>query len=579
MASAQTSNNKNTKFQGYQRQWIENPHFIHNHSIKATELNHNNTNHITVDIDNDTDTNNNIFTILSYNILAQSLMNRQGSLFYCSPKTAKWSTRRENLISEINYYQSDIICLQECDFYEEFFKEKLENQYKTFFEKQFNPEKEYKTMPYGLLIGFKEDLFEFIEYCKVDYRNEILLKHLQENLQENNLQENSLQKNSLENVPELTLLEKNEILCSGNIGQIIVLKKKSNITKDYNNCKDYNNNCDNNEYIIVTNTHLYWRPECNYLRMRQLFILQENVLKLSKKYNCKSIFSCGDYNTSPNDIIYELLTCPKREEITTTHLTNNLINNDNLINDNLINNNLNNNELKEEEEDYLFEKLWNMKRELMEWKFRIINYVKERTIEDYKKNLTSNELEQVIQFENLNQIETENKEENKEIDNKEEENKVLLHPIIDNQLKEELQKRFKNVQFYIRKFLKEFPKMNSIYKLYGLIHLEGHEMMKIHERWSVTEPYYTSFTHHYKSTLDYIFIWNNENCNENNCCKENDCCKEEKNKKKITSEGFGWEMVKSILDIPKPEELKIQTAIPNDIHSSDHVALVAKVYL
>eukprot|EP01027_Heterolobosea_sp_BB2_P019134 GEZU01026881.1.p1 GENE.GEZU01026881.1~~GEZU01026881.1.p1 ORF type:complete len:145 (+),score=29.27 GEZU01026881.1:118-552(+) len=65
------------------------------------------------------------FTIASYNILAQHLIRR--SIFgYCSKNALKWPTRRENLKRDVKELDADILCLQECDYYDEFFKPELE---------------------------------------------------------------------------------------------------------------------------------------------------------------------------------------------------------------------------------------------------------------------------------------------------------------------------------------------------------------------------------------------------------------------------------------------------------------------
>ncbi|XP_075641794.1 carbon catabolite repressor protein 4 homolog 1-like isoform X4 [Castanea sativa] len=66
-----------------------------------------------------------VFSVLSYNILADSLsINAFG---YCPKWALAWEYRQENLLEEIIKYDADILCLQEvqCDHFENFFEPEL----------------------------------------------------------------------------------------------------------------------------------------------------------------------------------------------------------------------------------------------------------------------------------------------------------------------------------------------------------------------------------------------------------------------------------------------------------------------
>jgi mRNA deadenylase 3'-5' endonuclease subunit Ccr4 len=53
------------------------------------------------------------FTVLSYNVLAQHLINRTW-YSYASAGALKWNTRKANLRTELSQLNADVVCLQEC---------------------------------------------------------------------------------------------------------------------------------------------------------------------------------------------------------------------------------------------------------------------------------------------------------------------------------------------------------------------------------------------------------------------------------------------------------------------------------
>jgi len=68
------------------------------------------------------------FRILQYNVLADGLFGLQsdiGSFSRVSPKIAHWDYRKELLLQEILQFDPDIITLQECDHYDDFFQPEL----------------------------------------------------------------------------------------------------------------------------------------------------------------------------------------------------------------------------------------------------------------------------------------------------------------------------------------------------------------------------------------------------------------------------------------------------------------------
>nr|CAG4714449.1 unnamed protein product [Naegleria fowleri] len=402
------------------------------------------------------DSNKFKFTLLTYNILAQSLFNRKEGMPYCTKRCASWSHRRENLFREIQEYNADIICLQECDKFEEFWKEKLQSLgYETYFDYQYNPSKEFRPFSYGLAFGFKSEKFNMLERDLVLMKQELLEQH---------------DHNKHSSPKEMSELEKEEIRHSGNIAQVFALQSKEFV----------------NEGLLITNTHLYWRPESNYVRLRH------------KDF---AIISCGDFNATPTSFPYKLMTLPGRvlnERLETE------------IHGDLTQHGMDFSKLTEENIDKYFSN---------------VEFCEEKVKEDYKS---------IIQ----------NKNESGEYSEEE----------LEDYLSVERDKRKESIRELVSYFSKHFPSFISLYSFYGILNPEDHAKMKVHDKWNHGEVYYTMFTPEFKSTLDYIFLWN------------------------TTKPRF---RLTKLLSIPTPEELKIgdeeEAKLPNEKHSSDHISLMVEL--
>jgi len=87
--------------------------------------------------------------------------------------------------------------------------------------------------------------------------------------------------------------------------------------------------------LIISNHHLYWKPQAKYEKLRQIYVLMNNIYSLKneietenaieyddicnkinkienkiekKKLNKWPVLMCGDYNTSPDQPLYKLIT-------------------------------------------------------------------------------------------------------------------------------------------------------------------------------------------------------------------------------------------------------------------------------
>ncbi|KAG0163669.1 hypothetical protein DFQ28_011377 [Apophysomyces sp. BC1034] len=182
----------------------------------------------------------NTISVMTYNILAQSLVKRE--LFPHSGEMLKWKTRRRMIIEDIAQYKPDIMCLQEVDNYDEFYKESL---FKLGYETEFH---KHATKQHGCMIGYNATKFERDAYTTLDYDNDPLTPPTQS---------------------------------TGNIAQLIGLRF-----------------VDQPKGFVVGNTHLYWRPESFYERMRQTAIYTQRMEEF------KTHLESSNFNTAPIDATY-----------------------------------------------------------------------------------------------------------------------------------------------------------------------------------------------------------------------------------------------------------------------------------
>ena len=88
---------------------------------------------------------------MTYNILAQSLIKRTWYP-YCHKEALTMKYRLDRIIKELTYYLPDIVCMQEVDYYEEWYQPHLERLgYTSLYAKS-------DAKQHGCLIAFKHQL-------------------------------------------------------------------------------------------------------------------------------------------------------------------------------------------------------------------------------------------------------------------------------------------------------------------------------------------------------------------------------------------------------------------------------------
>lgn len=198
------------------------------------------------------------FTVMSYNILSQDLLEDNSSLYsHCRRPYLFWNYRLPNILRELRDMNADILCLQEVqeDHYQEQIKPSLES---------LGYVCEYKartgSKPDGCAICFKSDKFDLNLAKPVEYfrRN-------------------------------IALLDRD------NIGLVLMLQPKTG-GKDA-------------PAICVANTHLLYNPRRGDIKLTQLAILLAEITEVTQIQDggvCPIVL-CGDFNSVPGSPLHQFI--------------------------------------------------------------------------------------------------------------------------------------------------------------------------------------------------------------------------------------------------------------------------------
>ncbi|KAM4075117.1 hypothetical protein ACJW30_10G145400 [Castanea mollissima] len=185
-----------------------------------------------------------VFSVLSYNILADSLsINAVG---YCPKWALAWEYRQENLLEEIIKYDADILCLQEvqCDHFENFF------------------EPELKKLGYSVM--YKKKTGAGLEFDK----------------------EASSVVNALE--PRIRFEGSHHLTSKDNVALVVVLESLQNGS----------NRDAFQSRICVANTHIHWSKGHEDVTLFQVVHLVNGLEKIAQSQQIPLII-CGDFNSRP----------------------------------------------------------------------------------------------------------------------------------------------------------------------------------------------------------------------------------------------------------------------------------------
>ncbi|XP_053366480.1 protein angel homolog 1 isoform X2 [Clarias gariepinus] len=203
------------------------------------------------------------FTVMSYNILAQDLLEANIELYtHCSEEVLAWENRLQNILKELQTWEPDIICLQEVQ--ENHFQEQL---YPALTEMGYDCVYKRRT-------GTKTD---GCAVCYYTQRFTLLSVHLLE-----------FQRHD------------HELLDRDNVG-IVVLLQPTTVHAEGIKFRP----------ICVANTHLLFNPRRGDVKLAQLAIMLAEIDKVVRHCQVKGheceIILCGDFNALPNMPLYQLI--------------------------------------------------------------------------------------------------------------------------------------------------------------------------------------------------------------------------------------------------------------------------------
>lgn len=200
-----------------------------------------------------------VFTLVSYNILAQDLLQSHLDLYQDIPKEhLNWNRRKSNLLNEIWNLAPDILCLQEVQ------SDHLES-ISAALNRRFTFDRVYKKRTGsektdGCAIFYNPDLFELIDWRTIEFNQEVPL------------------------------------LDRDNVAIVVKLRSRSNPEAVF----------------IVATTHLLFNPKRSDIKLAQVHVLLAELEQMSFNKNYKDryypIILTGDFNMEPTSAPYSLIT-------------------------------------------------------------------------------------------------------------------------------------------------------------------------------------------------------------------------------------------------------------------------------
>uniref|UniRef100_A0A8B9JVW2 Protein angel homolog 1 n=1 Tax=Astyanax mexicanus TaxID=7994 RepID=A0A8B9JVW2_ASTMX len=203
------------------------------------------------------------FTLMSYNILAQDLLEANSDLYlHCLEETLAWENRFQTILKELQTWEPDIICLQEVQ----------ENHY---LEQMFPILTEM-----GYICLYKRRTGTKTDGCVVCFRGNRFMQ---------------LSVNMLEfHRPNCELLDRD------NVGIVLLLQPIS----EQGEVLQLNPIC-------VASTHLLFNPRRGDVKLAQLAIMLAEINTVVKECKKKGsdceVILCGDLNSLPNMPLYQLI--------------------------------------------------------------------------------------------------------------------------------------------------------------------------------------------------------------------------------------------------------------------------------
>ncbi|KMZ61865.1 hypothetical protein ZOSMA_4G01540 [Zostera marina] len=205
------------------------------------------------------------FRLVSYNILADyCAINHQPELyFHISPEDLDWEWRRHNILSELQFWSPDILCLQEVDKFQDFVDSLSLQGYDGIWQMRTGSATD------GCAIFWRTNRFQLrfeknIEFKKYGLRD--------------------------------------------NVAQICVLESWAQRHVDLNSTgsSESHNKPQEHNRIVVCNIHVLYNPKRGEIKLGQVRILLDEAYSISREWNAPVVL-CGDFNSTPKSPLYNFL--------------------------------------------------------------------------------------------------------------------------------------------------------------------------------------------------------------------------------------------------------------------------------
>lgn len=219
----------------------------------------------------------------------------KSAFFPHSPSAClKWKTRSKAVLSELKSFEADLMCIQELDEYDTFYKKNMENSgYSSIYIQRSGDKRD------GCGIFYKPKSMELVQKEVLHY-NDLVEKYVHTD------HVNSDTSNNSSPTEEASKKVDNNKHGDPNDPRFRLKRDCVGLLAAFK----LNDPCDH--ILIMANTHIYWDPEWIDVKLAQAKYILSRVTQfeklISNKFNCKpSVMIAGDFNSTPGDKVYNYL--------------------------------------------------------------------------------------------------------------------------------------------------------------------------------------------------------------------------------------------------------------------------------
>jgi CCR4-NOT transcription complex subunit 6 len=247
------------------------------------------------------------FKVVCYNVLADIYANRQ-IYPYCPTWALAWNYRRNNILRELLSYNSDLLCLQEVqgDHFENFFQPQLaKHGYEGVFKsKTRDALGDNPNAIDGCAIFFRRERFALMEQYSIEF-NEAARQFMDRNHGHVSDKKAGLRRLLKGNVALVVVLEEIES------SPAVAKRPGMSAAQAQAQAAAAAAGRRRKRRLCVANTHIYWDPEFEDVKLWQTWVLCQELEKLVSDRNLPMLL-CGDFNSMPESAVYDLLCADRR---------------------------------------------------------------------------------------------------------------------------------------------------------------------------------------------------------------------------------------------------------------------------